>query len=194
MIVFTCFSLYSTPNVAICSENALRKSSSVCGIRPRGVTPFYEGPRCQAPALDYFDLYLAIFILTCRDCLRRSCSRFVHGRRPSLNRSRWAKGEQLRPYGDQGGAVDTRSSIMHVFWVGRLSEAGRSKCLPPPSIRVGYQGTDHLMLYTRQAREVNRTQKSTPSVATVPIDLTREVVGRFYQPLNSLLMFERSPI
>ena len=28
-------------------------------------------------------------------------------------------------------------------------------------------GTDHLMLYTRQAREVNRTQKSTPSVTTV---------------------------
>jgi hypothetical protein len=30
--------------------------------------------------------------------LRRSYSRFVHGRRLSLNRSRWTKGEELRPH------------------------------------------------------------------------------------------------
>jgi hypothetical protein len=34
----------------------------------------------------------------CRGGLRRSCLRFVHGRRPSLNRSRGAKDEQLRPF------------------------------------------------------------------------------------------------
>ena len=103
--------------------------------------PFYEGPHCQAPALDYFDLYVAIFILMCRDCLRRSCSRFVHGRRPSLNRSRWAKGEQLRPHGIRAVlSILAPQSCTSFGLAGYPKRAGQSACHHLLSVSVtGYR-------------------------------------------------------
>ncbi len=119
----------------------------------------------SSPDVRLFDLYIAIFALICEIV----SAGVVHALSTDEDFSQSesvGKGRTTPAYGIS--AVLSILAPPSCTFLGRpVIRSGQVKVPATTFYPCRSHGTDHLMLYTRQAREVNRIQKSTPSVATV---------------------------